>query len=355
MPAPAAPTGLVATTTDPTEVDLAWAEAQSPDAPTSLEVWRDDGLAGTSVLLATLGALVVTYDDTTTHAGRDYIYKVRAHNADGYSAYTTLTVSTHAVAYGYQISLADKLYMLRSGTNFKSEQPIGSAPQIGTRVDLSPVKKWVQNDWRGGLGQKRWQDAQMYDDGAVDSFTDPHKLGCLPQLNKVTTALATTFLQQGVDMKFEVRALNDSANAALYIALQSLHDTSGEVWKLPNTTGSLSRITADSLKHFSAILNSFHDDPHGLLVGTSQESGSAAGHLFKYPGGSDTIGGTALTNKYDGSGGTFSFPRITCLCNFNDADYIGTGNSTNGAAVYRMSAGAQWTISLFKDINCHYI
>jgi hypothetical protein len=100
---PAAPTGLGATVVSVGQIDLSWTDASNDE--TSFSIERAAG-AGSFAVIATVGADVVSYSDTTVAANTTYQYRVRARNAAGFSGYSnTATATTPAVAPGAPTNL----------------------------------------------------------------------------------------------------------------------------------------------------------------------------------------------------------------------------------------------------------
>jgi fibronectin type 3 domain-containing protein len=94
LPPPPAPTGLTATAASPARVDLRWADVAGE---TGYTIERSTNGGTTWASLATTGAGVTTYADTTAAPDTAYAYRVRATNAGGASpASTVATVRTPA-------------------------------------------------------------------------------------------------------------------------------------------------------------------------------------------------------------------------------------------------------------------
>ena len=90
---PAAPTGLVATATSFSQVDLSWTDNATTE--TGYEVERSTtGVGGTYSLIATLGANAVAYDDPNRTPVTEYCYRVRATNSAGPSGYADPACAT---------------------------------------------------------------------------------------------------------------------------------------------------------------------------------------------------------------------------------------------------------------------
>ena len=82
---PDAPTGLAATTTSSTQIDLSWTDVANE---TGFKIERKTGVGGSYSQIATVGAGVVTYSNTGLAPNTTYYYRVRATNAGGDSPYS---------------------------------------------------------------------------------------------------------------------------------------------------------------------------------------------------------------------------------------------------------------------------
>ncbi len=89
--APAAPTNLLATAVSSTQVDLTWTDNASSEDGFELER-STDGVNWN--LLETRGANSTAYSDTGLIPGTTYLYRVRAYNAAGHSAYSNTASAT---------------------------------------------------------------------------------------------------------------------------------------------------------------------------------------------------------------------------------------------------------------------
>jgi len=89
---PTAPVGLTSVAKSPTQADLAWTDNSSNE--TGFKIYRN------GVLITTTDAGVTTFSDTGLACGTTYMYEIKAVNASGDSAGTTVTVSTPACASG---------------------------------------------------------------------------------------------------------------------------------------------------------------------------------------------------------------------------------------------------------------
>jgi hypothetical protein len=90
---PAAPSGLSATAISKSQVNLKWTDNASNETDFCIE--RRIGATGAYTQIETVGANVTTWSDTGLSAKTKYSYRVRAQNANGYSAYSnTVNVTT---------------------------------------------------------------------------------------------------------------------------------------------------------------------------------------------------------------------------------------------------------------------
>ncbi|MDB1087590.1 glycosyl hydrolase family 8 [Streptomyces sp. ACA25] len=84
--APAAPSGLTATASGPTDITLSWTDNSADE--TGFRIERRTGADGSWALLTTTAPDVTTHTDTGLTGGTSYRYRVRATNAAGDSAFS---------------------------------------------------------------------------------------------------------------------------------------------------------------------------------------------------------------------------------------------------------------------------
>jgi len=89
---PAAPSHFAATATSSSAVDLSWWDMSSNE--TSFEVERKTGSTGTWSKVLTTGANVSTIDDIGLAGSTSYVYRARAVNSTGASAYSNESTAT---------------------------------------------------------------------------------------------------------------------------------------------------------------------------------------------------------------------------------------------------------------------
>lgn len=88
---PAAPTTLTASAISSSRIDLAWADASDNEDDFRVERAVAGGAFGQ---IASVGAGVTTFSDTTVSPSTAYSYRVRAHNAGGFSSYSPIADAT---------------------------------------------------------------------------------------------------------------------------------------------------------------------------------------------------------------------------------------------------------------------
>src|SRR6185436_10011554 len=85
-PVPAAPSNLAATATSSSAIGLTWWDMSNNE--TSFEVERKTGSTGTWSKVLTTGANVSAIDDIGLAGSTSYVYRARAVNSTGASAYS---------------------------------------------------------------------------------------------------------------------------------------------------------------------------------------------------------------------------------------------------------------------------
>lgn len=91
--APSAPSALAGSVSSRSSVRLSWTDNSTNEAGSRIQ--RSVGSQGKFVLLASVGANVITFTDGTVKRGTVYRYRVRAYNAVGSSAWSnTITLRT---------------------------------------------------------------------------------------------------------------------------------------------------------------------------------------------------------------------------------------------------------------------
>ncbi len=93
---PLAPSGLLATATAPTIVQLSWADNSSNEFGFRVERSSDNG--GTFSLVATVFTNGITFQDYNLNPQTTYVYRVRASNSAGDSAFTANAAATTPAA-----------------------------------------------------------------------------------------------------------------------------------------------------------------------------------------------------------------------------------------------------------------
>ncbi|UXX79405.1 DNRLRE domain-containing protein [Reichenbachiella carrageenanivorans] len=112
--APAVPSSLSAAALSASEIDLSWTD--HADNETGYKVERKSG-AGAFTEIASLGANVSTYSDTSLAGATAYTYRVVAYNASGYSNYSTEASATTSGATSNHTYHPDEDSYVRGGAS----------------------------------------------------------------------------------------------------------------------------------------------------------------------------------------------------------------------------------------------
>jgi hypothetical protein len=86
-----APSNLIATAVSSSEIDLSWSDNSNNE--TEFKIERSTDLGITFNQIATVGADVTTYPDTGLTPLTTYVYRVRASNSAGDSAYSNTAIA----------------------------------------------------------------------------------------------------------------------------------------------------------------------------------------------------------------------------------------------------------------------
>jgi hypothetical protein len=90
---PGAPSNLTATAFNATEIDLAWTDNSNNEAGFKIERCNGAGCSN-FVQIATVGANITAYWDTSLSGGTTYSYRVTAYNSGGDSDYSNIAFAT---------------------------------------------------------------------------------------------------------------------------------------------------------------------------------------------------------------------------------------------------------------------
>ena len=96
--APAAPTGLSATSASSVQINLIWSDNSPNETGFKIERASDSGFTQNLTLVTTTAANAASYNNTGLTAGTTYYYRVRATNAGGDSADTSTASATTSAA-----------------------------------------------------------------------------------------------------------------------------------------------------------------------------------------------------------------------------------------------------------------
>lgn len=135
LPPPAAPSDLTALAPASTRVRLAW-QNHATNA-SSVRVERKTGLSGAYAQIASMGAFVTTYTDSSLTANTVYVYRVRAANGGGFSAYSnTASLRTLSAPANLRAAAA-------SSTSARLTWDDTSSGETGFRIERRPASSSV--------------------------------------------------------------------------------------------------------------------------------------------------------------------------------------------------------------------
>jgi hypothetical protein len=131
---PAAPTSLVATAATDTQINLTWTDNANNESGFEIERSPD---GSTWALRATVGANTTSYSDTGLTPNTIYYYRVRAYNANGYSAYSNTASATtlptapkmhvESIVMSYVVSGRNRIVTAKIKINDASNNPVSGA------------------------------------------------------------------------------------------------------------------------------------------------------------------------------------------------------------------------------------
>jgi len=156
MPSPNPPTNLVCTNGGANDIVLAWTDNSSDE--TGFRIERKLGVSGSYSEIDTVGANVTGYVDTSSKtANRPYIYRVRAYNGSGNSAYSNEDDATTPYAGtvpNYKTDTANYVDVEKTITDATNATPIvitTSTTHGLSTGDLIRISKVLGNDAANGL------------------------------------------------------------------------------------------------------------------------------------------------------------------------------------------------------------
>jgi transcriptional regulator CtsR len=175
---PTAPTGVGATATSSSAINLSWTDTATNEDGFKIE--RKTG-AGAFAQIATVGPNITTYADSGLTANTAYSYQVRAYNTGGNSAYSNTASAT----------------TLAGGTAPASPTGLGATATSSTAITLS------------------WTDASTNEDGfKIERKTGAGAFQPLAQVGPNITTYADSGLTASTAYSYQVRAYNTGGESA---------------------------------------------------------------------------------------------------------------------------------------------
>jgi transcriptional regulator CtsR len=210
------PSSLAATAVSVSQINLAWRDNSADE--TGFKIERKTGATGTYAQIATVGANVVTYQNTGLAASTSYYYRVRAYNATGNSPYsneahaTTPAVSapstlTATAPLTTQINLAWR-DNASNETGFKIERKTGST---GTYAQIATVGANVVTYTNSGrtANTKYYYRVRAYTATANSAYSNEVS-ATTPIVSPPTTLVATALSTTQIKLTWRDNATNET-------------------------------------------------------------------------------------------------------------------------------------------------
>ena len=177
---PAAPSSLTATAASSTQINLAWTDNSNNEDGFSIERCQDAGCSNFAEI-ATVGANVVSYQNTGLTAATTYQYRVRAYNTAGNSGYSNTASATTTV------------------TLPAAPSALTATAASSTQINLA----WTDNsNNEDGFSIERCQDA------GCSTFTE------IATVAANVVSYQNTGLTAATTYQYRVRAYNTAGNSA---------------------------------------------------------------------------------------------------------------------------------------------
>jgi C1A family cysteine protease len=180
--APNAPTSLVATAVSSSSINLTWADIATNETAYIIERCPGASCSNFSQI-GTVGTNVTTYSSTSLAAGTTYIYRVRAYNSGGYSAYTNAASATTT-----QITTVPT-----------APSSLSAAAASTTSINLT---------WKDNAANESGFKVEGCKGSSCTAFSQIGTVGAN------VTACSSTGLTKGTTYRFRIRAYNSKGNSS---------------------------------------------------------------------------------------------------------------------------------------------
>jgi titin len=361
---PAAPSGLTATAVSKNQIDLAWTDNSSNE--TGFKIERKTGAAGTYAEIATVGAGVVSFNNTGLAVNTKYFYRVRATNATGHSAYsneastsTFMNGPSNLVATAISTSQINLTWTdgTTNETGFKIERKTGAA---GTFAEVGSVGANVTNFSNNGLADNTQyvyrvrafnaSNVSGYSNEASATTLSPGGLPAPSNLTATAVSMSQINLtwadNSSTETGFKIERKQGASGTYSQIATVGANVTTFANTGLSLNTTYFYRVrafdaTSNSAYSAEASATTFIKAPSNLVatkISTSQIN-------LSWTDNSATETGFKIERKI-GSGGTYA--EIATV-GANVTNFSNTGLTVNTTYFYRVRGVSSTTVSAYSN------
>jgi large repetitive protein len=351
--APTAPTNLTLTVANTGQINLAWTDNATTE--TGFRIERKTGAGGTWAEVATLGANVVTYQNTGLAAGTLYYYRVCAYNGNGNSAYSNESgATTYATKVPSNLAAAAATSTIinltwtdnsTDETGFSIERKTGSA---GTWAEITTVGPNVTGYANTGLTANTTYYYRMRAFTALgySAYTSQVSATTTVSINAPTNLTATPASVAQINLAWTDNATNETGfkierKTGAAGSWSQIATVGANVTSYPNSGLAAGTLYYYRVRAYSSTLNSAYT----LEVGATTYATKVPTNLIATAAAADTVNLTWTDNATDETG--FSIERRNgstgawteiATVSANITSYQNTGLVSSSLYYYRIRA-----------------
>lgn len=223
-------------------------------------------------------------------------------------------------------------FLIRDDAYSRSGATFGRTLRLGDPVDLGPNSTWRQTTWEGGRDQELWNDSVMYHKGNLDGTRKPGKLKMWPGWKERyanLTRAATRWI-------FASSAVGDSETVKLYMGESNpyYHSRNDPTTGTPTPTDGFKLWRYDPVADTTSLVKNFTGQIQAIARLTEEKDdaytwlvvGDSTGAVWTYNEDGD-VWYQDLTSGQVIDGVTMGATGWQSICGFNDATYLGLGNT----------------------------
>lgn len=200
-----APTSLTVAAVSSNQINLAWADNSTDE--TGFQIERTTPAGGAYTTVATVGAGTTSWSDAGLTPGSTYLYRVRAANASGYTAYSNESgATTYAGSGAYSLSL--------NGVDGYVSVPNNSSLDISGPVS---VEAWIKTNSAAQQGIVERYGWLNTDDGGYALRIEQGRLKFMTVRNANTYDFVTGATVVSVGMWHHVAGVFDGSELRVYL------------------------------------------------------------------------------------------------------------------------------------------